>query len=175
LGKKKNGAPESASMKVHCKYDELLAVERIIPHPQNPNEHEADQIARLAEILTYQGWRYPVKISKLSGFMTSGHGRVLAAKLNGWAAVPVVHQDYDDADMEYADLVADNAIAEWARLNLKSINEYIPNLGPEMPIELLGIKNFVLDPADKEIEINEKELDENIATHQECPSCGYKW
>lgn len=61
-------------MKIHCKYDELLAIERIIPHPENPNEHTDDQISRLAEILTYQGWRYPVKISKLSGLVTSGHG-----------------------------------------------------------------------------------------------------
>lgn len=141
-------------MIVHCPHDELVNLETLKPHPKNRNVHPADQIARLAKILSYQGWRYPIKVSKLSGFVTSGHGRIEAAKLNGWKEVPVSFQNYDSEDQEFADLQADNAIASWAELDLSGINFDLGDLGPDFDIELLGLKNFTLDPSEKINEIN---------------------
>jgi len=159
-------------MKINCLHDELVDPKCLKPHPKNRNQHSDEQIARLAEILKYQGWRYPVKVSKRSGFVTSGHGRILSAKLNGWDKVPVNYQDYDSDEQEYADVQADNAIASWAELDFVGINADIGDLGPDFDINMLGIRNFSLEPADK---YAEKELDENISTEKECPSCGYKW
>jgi DNA modification methylase len=136
-------------VKVHCPHDKLVSIKGLSPHPKNPNDHSQEQIARLAAILAYQGWRYPIKVSNLSGFVTSGHGRLLAAKFNGWEQVPVSYQDYENEEQEYADLVSDNAIAEWSVLDLKSINAEIEHMGPDFDIDWLGIKNFELDPADK--------------------------
>ncbi len=87
--------------------------------------------------------------------------------------VPISVQDYDSEAQEYADVQSDNAIAAWAELDLAGINLDIGELGPDFDLDLLGIKGFGLDPG--EIDINEKELDENISTDKECPSCGYKW
>ena len=70
--------------KVRCAHDRLVPVSERKPHPKNRNEHSKDQIKRLADIINYQGWRYPVKVSKLSGHVTSGHGRIAAAKLKKW-------------------------------------------------------------------------------------------
>lgn len=137
-------------MKTHCAFDKMVAVEDLKPHPKNRNKHPADQITRLAEILSYQGWRYPVKISKRSGYVTSGHGRIEAAKENEWDEVPVNYQDYESDEQEYADVQADNAIASWAELDLKSVNVDLGELGPDFNIDLLGIKDFVLEPADRE-------------------------
>jgi hypothetical protein len=136
------------SVKIHCPYDELVPLERLKPHPKNRNEHPEDQIERLSKILTYQGFRYPVKVSKLSGHITSGHGRVLAAKKLGLETVPVSFQEYTDETQEYADIIADNAIASWSELDLSGINQDVPDLGPDFEIDLLGIKDFVLEPAD---------------------------
>lgn len=136
-------------MKIHCAYDELVPREKLKGHPKNPNQHPEDQIARLAQILRYQGWRYPVKVSKRSGFITSGHGRIEAAWLNGWDKVPVNYQDYEDDEQEYADVIADNAIASWSELDLASVNTHMVELGPDFDIDLLGIKDFVLDMSEK--------------------------
>lgn len=160
---------------VHCKYDEYVPIKQLKAHPKNRNKHPEGQVKRLAQILNYQGWRYPVKVSRRSGYVTSGHGRIEAAKLNGWELIPVNYQDYESDEQEYADVTADNAIASWSELDLSAINVDLTELGPDFDIDLLGIKDFVLEPADKEVEINEKELDENISTEKECPSCGYKW
>lgn len=136
-------------MQIHCKYDELVNPKTLLDHPKNRNKHSPEQIERLAKILEYQGWRYAIKLSNLSGFITTGHGRKLSALLKEWEKVPVVYQDYDSEDQEYADVQSDNAIASWADLDLAGINLDVPELGPDFDIDLLGIKDFVIEPADK--------------------------
>lgn len=150
-------------MNVRCLYDQLVPVKELKSHPKNRNEHPEDQIKRLAEILKYQGWRYPVKVSKLSGFVTAGHGRIEAAKLNGWKEVPVNFQDYESDEQEYADVQADNAIASWSELDLSAINSDLADLGPDFNIDLLGLKDFVLEPAEKlEPQCDEDEIPEFV-------------
>lgn len=141
-------------MIIHCPHDRLVSVKELKAHPQNRNQHPKDQIERLAKILDYQGWRYPIKVSKRSGFITSGHGRLEAAKHLKLKEVPVSFQDYTDEAQEYADLQADNAIASWSELDLSAINTDIGDLGPDFDIDLLGIKDFVIEPADKIFEVN---------------------
>jgi DNA modification methylase len=136
-------------LKIHCKFDELINPKDLKTHPKNRNFHPKEQIERLAKILEYQGFRYAIKVSKLSGFITSGHGRALAAIKMGLEKVPVVYQDYDDETMEYADVLADNAIASWAELDFSGINADIGELGPDFDIDLLGIENFTVDVAEK--------------------------
>ncbi len=138
-------------MNIKCAHDDVLSITNLREkfHPKNRNEHPADQIKRLADIMSYQGVRWPVKVSTRSGFITAGHGRVLAALENGWDKFPVDYQDYDSEEQEYADLQADNAIASWSELNLSGINADVPDLGPDFDINLLGIKDFVLEPAEK--------------------------
>lgn len=150
-------------MIINCLYDKLVPISELIPHDKNRNKHPADQIARLAKILLYQGWRYPIKVSKRSNKITSGHGRLEAAKFNNWKEVPVNFQDYESEEQEYADLQADNAIASWAELDHSMINADIGELGPDFDIDLLGIKDFEIEPADKlEPGCDEDEVPEKV-------------
>ena len=136
-------------MNVRCLHDKLVPASELMPHPKNRNTHPDDQIDRLAKILQYQGWRYPIKVSKRSGFITSGHGRLLAAHKLKWDKVPVNFQDYESDEQEYADVQADNAIASWSELDLSGINSDIGDLGPDFNLDLLGIKDFTLDIGEK--------------------------
>ena len=136
-------------MQVHCAHDGLVSISDLQPHPKNRNKHPAEQIDRLAAILRYQGFRYPIKVSRRSGLITSGHGRLEAARKNGWTKVPVSFQDYESDEQEYADLTADNAIASWSELDLSGINADLADLGPDLDLDMLGLRNFVLEPADK--------------------------
>lgn len=132
-------------------------------HPKNPNKHSQEQIERLAKIIEYQGWRYPIKVDKATGYVTSGHGRIEAAKIMGWDLVPVSYQEYKDEDQAYADVVSDNAIAEWSELDFANINNEIINFDPSFDIDLLGIKDFSLDP---------EPTKENKKKQSSCPHCG---
>lgn len=69
--------------------------------------------------------------------------------MNGWDSVPVDDQDYDSPEQEYADTIADNAIASWAELDLSGINKDLELQGPELNIDMLGINNFEIEPIDK--------------------------
>lgn len=139
-------------MNVMCAHDKLMSIAELRKkfHPKNHNIHPADQIERLAKLLEYQGVRKPATISKRSGFITAGHGRILAAEHLGWKKYPVDLQDYDSEEQEYADLTADNAIGAWSDLDLSAINMDLPEMGPDFDLDMLGIKDFVLEPADKE-------------------------
>ena len=146
--------------KIRCAYDELVDISKLIPNPKNPNKHTDDQIKRLAEIIDYTGMRRPIAVSNRSGFMTCGHGRLLALILLGWTKAPVSFQDYDDEAQEYADMTADNAIAEWAELDLGKINLDIQEVGP-FDIKMLGFKDFVVEPLEKfEPQTDEDEVPE---------------
>jgi len=160
-------------MKVHCPHDKLLPLSELNFHPKNTNKHPQDQIDRLAKILEYQGWRYPIKISKRSGFVTSGHGRALAAMKLKWKEVPVSYQDYDDETQELADLTSDNAIASWSELDLSLINTQLAELGPEFDLDLLGIKQFSLEPNfEPGTEDEQGKLDQKKPVLTQCPNCG---
>ncbi len=149
-------------MKIRCLYDKLVPVNELKAHPKNRNAHPEEQIARLAQILEYQGFRYPIKVSKASGYITSGHGRLMAAMKLGLKEVPVNFQEYESEEQEYADIIADNSIASWSELDLKSINLDLPDLGPDFNIDLLGIKNFTLDVAEKEGLCDPDEIPEKV-------------
>ena len=113
---------------VKCAYDEMVAMEQVIGNPRNPNRHPEGQIKALARIIRFQGWRAPVTISKRSGFVVRGHGRLEAAKLLGCAEVPVDYQDYANEAEEWADLIADNRIAELAEVDQDSLGALLKEL-----------------------------------------------
>lgn len=136
-------------MNIKCSYTELVDIKKLKKHPKNPNKHSKDQIERLAKIIEYQGQRSPVVISNLSGFIVVGHGRMEAMKKLGWKEIAVDYQDFENEAQEYAHLTADNAIAEWADLDLSQINLDILDLGPELDLDMLGLKDFVVEPLEK--------------------------
>lgn len=133
-------------MQIRSKEITLVKCSELKPNPKNRNIHSKDQIDRLAEIIKYQGFRNPITVSNQSGFIVAGHGRLEAAKQLGIEAVPVIYQDFESEEQEYAAQVSDNAIASWAELDLSGINADLGDLGPDFDIDLLGIKNFFIDP-----------------------------
>ena len=102
---------------VFCAFDELVPIGKVVPNPGNPNTHPPRQIELLAAIIQGQGWRKPVTISKRSGFVTCGHGRLLAAQYMQASVVPVEYQEYATEAEEYADLMADNRLAELSKMD----------------------------------------------------------
>lgn len=147
-------------MKVDCAHDELVDVHKIQPNPKNPNKHPARQIELLAKIIDYQGQRAPIVVSRRSGFITKGHGRLDAIKKLGWDKAAVDYQDYADEAQEYADMVADNKIAELAEHDDNAMIDGIKTLGIT-DFELLGLDGFSL-PEVIEPQCDEDEVPEQV-------------
>jgi DNA modification methylase len=136
-------------MEIKAKEITFVDIESLIPNPKNNNKHPKEQIERLSKLIKYQGFRNPLVVSNRSGFVLCGHGRIEAAKLAGMKKVPVMYQDFENEAQEYAYLTSDNAIASWAELDLSAVSTEMLDLGPDFDIDLLGIKDFVIEPIEK--------------------------
>ncbi len=146
------------SIPVHCAHTALVDPNTLRPNPANPNRHSAHQIQLLASIIQDQGWRNPITVSKRSGLVVRGHGRLEAALLLGCETVPVDEQDYGSDAEELADLLADNRLAELAELDeddLRKLLKQIEESDPGFDLELTGFMEDEIrklfeedDPAD---------------------------
>lgn len=130
---------------------EYVGVNSLIPHPKNMHIHSDEQIERLIKIIEYQSFRTPLTVQKGTNLIVCGHGRLMAAKKMGMDRVPVIYQEFESDEQLYAHIVADNAIGKdsWAKLDLSQINKDIIDLGPDLDIDLLGLKDFVIEPLEK--------------------------
>jgi len=159
-------------IEVWCGFDKLVPVDDLKPNPRNPNTHPARQIELLAKNIRYFGFRHPITVSKLCGFIVAGHGRLLAAKELGMQIVPVDYQDFASENDEMAVLVADNRLAELASLDLNSLESIINDLKVEgFDTLLTGFDEADLDsllegvePGDNDSEDPDEDLEKGDVT-----------
>jgi DNA modification methylase len=126
----------------------MVPINKIIPNDKNNNLHNEEQKRYARKIFDYQGFRAPLLISNRTGKLVAGHLRLEIAKEKGVKELPCMFQDFDSEEQEYAHLTADNALAAQSSLDFGQINADILELGP-FDIELLGIKDFVIEPIEK--------------------------
>lgn len=156
-----------SEIKIRSEKIEMVAVDCLVEHPDNPHRHSKKQITRLAKLIEYQGFRVPIIVDKDTGYIVSGHGRKMAAEKLGLKKVPVIFQDFETDDQVRAYLVSDNAIGKdgWASIDYQMLNDQIGEWSPDFDIELLGIENFEIDvPIDLEKEEIEDDVPENVDT-----------
>lgn len=147
----------SSTPQIHCKYDELVPLNELKPHPKNRNEHPKDQVERLAYLMREHGVRAPIVVAKKPfSCIAKGHGTTLAFEENGWKKVPVVYQDFESEEMLYAYVQSDNAIQTWADLDIKSIGKDFEEYRLYLDPDLLGIKDF--QPPTFNSEVDEDEI-----------------
>jgi ParB-like chromosome segregation protein Spo0J len=122
------------------------------PHPENPNTHPRNQIEILAKLIEKIGWRLPITVSNLSGFIIRGHGRLSAARLLKMKTVPVNFQDYANREEEITDLVADNTLPELAAMDESYLADLVKEIEEsKIDVELLGLSDKKLDKLLSEI------------------------
>lgn len=130
---------------VFCRYTDMRVLTALAEHPLNPNKHPEEQLRLLAEVIRGNGWRQPITVSDLSGYIIKGHGRYQAAKLAGFRVVPVEVQHYENEAAEMADMLADNRIAELSNMDTAQL---IDNLGT-LPEDMLGLAGFTQEEFEK--------------------------
>lgn len=150
-------------MRVDCAHDEIVELSRLQPNPRNPNKHPARQIDMLAKIIAYQGQRAPIVVSKRSGFIVKGHGRLEAIKSLAWTKAAVDYQDYEDEAQEFADMIADNKISELAEhddelMKLTALDLQLDTNG--FDLDLLGLPDLDLSMPDEAKDATEDDVPE---------------
>ena len=136
----------AAGIPVYCAHDKIEETVKLIPNPANPNKHPDDQIKMLAKIIKTGGWRAPITVSTRSGYIVKGHGRLMAAQLAGLDEAPVDYQDYASEAEEYADLIADNRIAELAETDQKMLADIFAEIDTgEIDLDQTGYKDTEIE------------------------------
>ena len=160
-------------IEVWCSFDKLVPVGELKPNPRNPNTHPQRQIELLAKNIRYFGWRQTITVSKRSGYIVSGHGRLMAAKHLGTEVVPVDYQDFADENNELAVLVADNRLAELAAVDLNELEKIAGDwkaadfdtiLAGFEPADLEALLNPADEEDDDDDDRHDKELDKSEVT-----------
>lgn len=137
---------------IRCSHSKMMPIEQLVENPRNPNTHPEEQLVLLAKIINSQGWRQPIVVSERSGFIVKGHGRYQAAKLAGFTECPVDIQSYDSEASEWADLIADNRLAELSVINKAGLKDLIQELDTgAIDIELTGYDNQSIEALMTEI------------------------
>lgn len=177
---KKPPAQSTASgVPVHCAYTELVDVVNLVPHPRNPNKHPDKQVALLAKVIRHQGWRSPVVVSKRSGFIVAGHGRLQAAAILNVEKVPVDYQDFATEADEMAHLVADNRIAELAEIDGKELAGLLKDLEGKIDLDVTGFdvdSLAALSSSSVAPESSASEIDvDGMVMGCACPKCGFEF
>lgn len=144
---------------IFCAHTAMVPTEQLVPNPKNPNKHPEAQIKLLAKVIRAQGFRNPVVVSKRSGFVIKGHGRLEAAKLLEMAAVPVDYQEYANEAAEWADMIADNRIAELAETDKDDLKALLRELDGQIDLDLTGYDGDSLDDLLDRLETAEGDSD----------------
>jgi DNA modification methylase len=127
------------------------AITSLRPYARNARTHSKKQVKQIAQSIERFGFTNPVLISD-HGEIIAGHGRVEAAKLLGWKAVPTLALSHLSETERRAYVLADNKLAlnaGWDKEMLAIELQTLVDL--EFDVELTGFSlaevDFALDEA----------------------------
>ena len=103
-------------------------VDTLKPHPQNYQEHPADQIDHIVQSIKLHGFYRNVVIAN-DNTILAGHGVVKAAKTMGKKRIPVIQLDIaPDDDRALKVLTSDNEIGNLAEVDDRALTELLKTI-----------------------------------------------
>lgn len=128
-------------MNVHEQALELVSVNAIKEHPQNPNEGD---VGAIMESIKANGFYGALIVQRSTGWILSGNHRFQAAKHIGMKKVPVFWIECDDRQALKI-LLADNRTAEMAIRNEVQLSELLVQLDVDNDLTGTGYDGDDLD------------------------------
>lgn len=114
---------------------QLVATDKLKPYGRNPRRRSPESVRKIADSIEAFGWQQPIVVDK-DFVVIIGHGRLEAAKLLGYAKVPVqVATDLTPKQVKALRL-ADNKLnqgSEWEPQMLLSEIEELRKLEVDLP------------------------------------------
>ena len=142
---------------------QLVGVDKLIPYVNNARTHSPEQITKLRASLREFGFINPIIVDKDYN-VVAGHGRLIAAKAEGFTEVPCVYVDHLTEAQKKAYILADNRMAldagwdeDMLRVEIESLREQAYDL------ELTGFDADELLALFGDKETEEDDFNEDIA------------
>lgn len=145
---------------------QLIAVDKLVPYQNNARTHSPEQVMKLRSSLREFGFVNPVIIDRDYGVI-AGHGRLMAAKEEGYTEVPCVFVDDMTEAQKKAYILADNRMAMdagWDEDLLKIEVEALQGLDFDLALTGFDEKELAsLFDTDSEGEEDDFDVDEELA------------
>jgi DNA modification methylase len=125
----------------------LLAINELVPAPDNPRKHDRAQVRIIAKSIDAFGFNAPLLIDKYRKII-AGHARYEAAKLLGLDQVPVIFLDHLTEAQAKAYRLADNQLATRSKWNDDLVAQQLKELSElvlDFDIEAIGFELPELD------------------------------
>jgi ParB-like chromosome segregation protein Spo0J len=131
---------------------ERWPVDRLIPYARNARTHSPEQVKQIAASMREWGWTIPVLADEAGGII-AGHGRIMAAELNGYNEAPVmIARGWSEAKKR-AYVIADNKLALNAAWDVEMLGVELLDLRDMgANLELIGFDASELKPLLREVE-----------------------
>lgn len=156
---------------------EMRSLESILPYQHNPRTHPPAQIELLAASMKEDGVTAPIMVDE-DGVILYGHGRLLAAKKNGFKKFPVIVAAGLSEDRKRAIRIKDNQIAllsGWDNELVKFEIESLKRTGYDVALLGFGEAQLVQFMTTPQPPSSFPQFDEDIPTAYCCPNCRYSW
>ena len=145
---------------------ELVNIDRLVPYVNNARTHSAKQVSKLRSSLREFGFINPIIIDKEYGVI-AGHGRLMAAKEEGFTEVPCVLVDHLSEAQKKAYILADNRFAQDAGWDEELLRVEIEALqGMDFDVSLTGFEaaeiSDLFDNRDAEAKEDEFDVDAEL-------------
>lgn len=150
----------------------LVPVTKLVPYQNNARTHSPEQINKLRSSLREFGFINPVIIDRDFGVI-AGHGRILAAKEEGFTEVPCVFADHLTEAQKKAYIIADNRMAMDAGWDEELLRVEIESLqGMDFDPLLTGFDEKELSDLFKDdAEVKEDDFDVDAELEKPAFSC----
>lgn len=136
----------------------------LVPYANNARTHCPEQIKLIQSSLREFGFINPVIIDKDNGII-AGHGRVIAAKKEGFKEVPCIRVEHLTEAQKKAYILADNRLAELSEWDEELLKIEIEQLeGLDFDIDMLGfdLSDFVYEENEAESDVSEDDYEEPV-------------
>lgn len=130
---------------IHCLHDAIVPLSDLKEHPRNPNRHTQKQSDLLAKIIAATGWRNCIIVSRRSGYIVAGHGRLYAARTMKLDSAPVQYQEFANEEEELSHLLADNRLAEFSQRDDAALASILSELKEDGGLQLTGYDDAHMD------------------------------
>jgi len=119
--------------------------------PTNPRRHDRRQVRQIARSIEAFGFNVPILIDA-NGTVIAGHGRLLASRELGLAAVPTIELDHLNKAQMRAFMIADNRLTEASEWDERLLAEQLKELA-EISLDFsLETTGFTMGEIDLRIE-----------------------
>jgi hypothetical protein len=128
-----------------------VATGKLKPNPNNARDHTPRQVRQIAESLKAFQFNAPI-LADREDMIIAGHGRWLAAKLLGWAEVPVIRLADLTPEQVKAYAIADNRLTDNSVFNERQLALHLKALS-ELDLDFsLEATGFTIGEIDLRIE-----------------------